>query len=196
MHEENGSQALELQRGGPPKEQGSLAWHQWHAKQEAIHAFNAVQKGVEHCLRSGQHLKPIRDELGYGKWGEWLEADFPFTDRTARRWIELAELYEQATELGNPVTMSVLEGTATGALKQLKEAVGNGSDPTEAASPDSVSLRPVQIRVSVPPTRESRFHDAVDTLGKAWDMTSRSAVMLRAVEECAAQVQSESEAER
>jgi hypothetical protein len=197
MPEDNGSQALEPQRGHAPGEPNTLQWHQWHAKQEAIHAYNHARTSVEHALKSGQHLKPIRNKLGYGDWGGWIRDEFPFSDRTARRWMELATLYEKANGLEETVTVTVLEGTVTEALKQLKKTVtGNGKpQPTtkattstkvvkKATSPDRPQPQPPrQVILDYTPAKHQEILDALGYLGLKWNTSSKSDVVYRALVE-------------
>ena len=47
----------------------------------------ALGKAVE----AGNLLRECKAGLAHGGWLPWLEANFTFTDRTARRWMKLAE---------------------------------------------------------------------------------------------------------
>lgn len=47
----------------------------------------ALGKAVE----AGNLLRECKKELAHGEWLPWIEMHFAFTDRTARRWMKLAE---------------------------------------------------------------------------------------------------------
>ena len=46
---------------------------------------------LEKASEAGQLLLECKEGLSHGEWLPWLESNFSFTDRTARRWIKLAE---------------------------------------------------------------------------------------------------------
>lgn len=48
---------------------------------------DALAKAIE----AGNLLRQSKKELAHGGWLPWLEANFTFADRTARRWMKLAE---------------------------------------------------------------------------------------------------------
>jgi hypothetical protein len=46
---------------------------------------------LEKASEVGRLLMECKDSLKHGEWLPWLESNFTFTDRTARRWMKLAE---------------------------------------------------------------------------------------------------------
>ena len=46
---------------------------------------------LEKALEAGRLLIECKRELGHGQWLPWLEENFSFTDRTARRWMKLVD---------------------------------------------------------------------------------------------------------
>jgi hypothetical protein len=46
---------------------------------------------LEKASEAGRLLIECKERLKHGEWLPWLESNFSFTDRTARRWIKLAE---------------------------------------------------------------------------------------------------------
>ena len=40
----------------------------------------------------GEHFTDVKQAIDHGQWLPWLEAEFGWTDRTARRFIEVYEL--------------------------------------------------------------------------------------------------------
>jgi hypothetical protein len=57
-------------------------------------------------IENGRDLLEVRNALGHGHFTQWLEQTFPFTDRTAQRWMNAAERYGGKTDI-----MSVLNDT-------------------------------------------------------------------------------------
>lgn len=46
---------------------------------------------LEKALEAGTLLIECKADLAHGEWLPWLEKNFTFTDRTARRWMKLAD---------------------------------------------------------------------------------------------------------
>jgi hypothetical protein len=60
---------------------------QLNAEYTAVVAGGIVQKALEF----GHRLKQTKAQVGYGLWGSWVKASCKFTERTAHRYINLAE---------------------------------------------------------------------------------------------------------
>lgn len=50
-------------------------------------------------IENGRDLLEVRNALGHGHFTQWLEQTFPFTDRTAQRWMNAAERYGGKTDI-------------------------------------------------------------------------------------------------
>ena len=57
------------------------------AEQVEQHAYRAVEAGIE-C---GRRLVAVKARLGHGKWSHWLGQSFDYDQRTAERYMSLAE---------------------------------------------------------------------------------------------------------
>jgi hypothetical protein len=54
--------------------------------------LDAIGKtALEKASEVGRLLSECKSDLKHGEWLPWLESNFTFTDRTARRWIKLAQ---------------------------------------------------------------------------------------------------------
>ena len=62
-------------------------------------------------VENGQDLIKVKEALGHGKFGEWLESWFPLDKRTAQKWMGIAERYAGKSEV-----TSLLGVEALGAL--------------------------------------------------------------------------------
>jgi hypothetical protein len=46
---------------------------------------------LEKAIEAGNLLRQCKEGLAHGTWLPWLEENFSFTDRTARRWMKISE---------------------------------------------------------------------------------------------------------
>ena len=69
-----------------------------------------VQRGI---IEIGFELIAAKKEIGHGKWGDWLQAEFDWTDRTARNFMAVAERF------GNRKTFSDLKPSTLQAMLRL-----------------------------------------------------------------------------
>jgi hypothetical protein len=61
---------------------------QINAAHEAAAA--ALKSSVIHAMQAGDMLLEAKEQVGHGEWLPWLKANFPFSDRTARLYMQLA----------------------------------------------------------------------------------------------------------
>src|SRR5690349_16273671 len=101
------------------------------AAHEALTGKNAVPRAVE----AGAWLNQAKAKLEHGQWQEWLEKNCDLKERTAQRYMKLADnkdkltgLVAKTTRKGKSVTMSDLN--INDALKLLdgKSLDGDGGD--------------------------------------------------------------------
>src|SRR5512147_1843379 len=59
-------------------------------------------------IENGRDLLEVRNALGHGHFTQWLEQCFPFTDRTAQRWMNAAERYAGKTDIVSVLNDTVL----------------------------------------------------------------------------------------
>ncbi len=50
-----------------------------------------MKRTVESIFEIGQRLITVKERLGHGRFGSWLETEFEWDERTARRFISVAE---------------------------------------------------------------------------------------------------------
>src|SRR5689334_10117732 len=55
------------------------------AAHEAV--VKALESGLEHAIRCGEHLDQARKLIGRGDWEEWVEKNCGFSIRTARNYL-------------------------------------------------------------------------------------------------------------
>lgn len=76
----------------------------------AQHIRLLVQRTLEDVLAVGRELLAVKETLPHGQFGVWLRAEFDWTERTARRFMAVAERFGSKTD-----TMSVLRIDLTAA---------------------------------------------------------------------------------
>lgn len=84
------------------------------ASTEVIHRFRATT--VEGMLEVGRSLSEVKDVLPHGQFGHWLECEFGWTDRTARKYMASWEKFksEQGSVLNmDPSAMTALASDST-----------------------------------------------------------------------------------
>lgn len=52
-----------------------------------------VRRSAQDIVDIGSKLIDVKERLGHGKFGEWLEAEFGWTDRTAQRFMQVADKF-------------------------------------------------------------------------------------------------------
>lgn len=62
---------------------------------EHHHVETALRAGLEHAKRAGDLLIDAKKQCKHGQWLPWLKANVRFTDRTARRYMELASRWDE-----------------------------------------------------------------------------------------------------
>jgi hypothetical protein len=50
-----------------------------------------MKRTVESIFEIGQRLIVVKERLGHGRFGSWLETEFDWDERTARRFMSVAE---------------------------------------------------------------------------------------------------------
>ena len=95
--------------------------------------FAAIQKAdrdanksvVQRAITFGGRLSQLKEKVGHGKWGKWLKDNCPnISDRTAQRYMKLADSSEVRAALGKNDTVSVLSLRAALALANRKSGEG------------------------------------------------------------------------
>lgn len=58
-----------------------------------------VKKTLEDIIEVGNDLLSVKDTLPHGAFGDWLRAEFGWTDRTARNFMAVAQHFGAKTEI-------------------------------------------------------------------------------------------------
>ncbi len=74
-------------------------------------------------IENGRDLLEVRNALGHGHFTQWLEQTFPFTDRTAQRWMNAAERYGGKTDIMSVLNDTVLMLAAPSTPEEVRQEI-------------------------------------------------------------------------
>lgn len=131
-----------------------------------------MKRAASDIIEIGQKLIEVKARLGHGKFGAWLEAEFDWTERTAQRFIVVADRFTKNDNLSAfaPSALYLLAAPSTpdSAREEALERAEQGEPITHQTAREIVTNhRPPQL-VIVPHTEENAdlIGDGVDD---AWD---------------------------
>ena len=91
----------------------TIALYQSLAPDHAALAMRAEERikarTVVTVIENGRDLLEVKNALGHGLFTQWLAQTFPFTARTAQRWMTAAEQYGAKSDLGSLLNSKVLQ---------------------------------------------------------------------------------------
>ena len=89
-----------------------IALYQTLAPDQAALAMRAEERikarTVATVIENGRDLIEVKNALGHGLFTQWLAQTFPFTARTAQRWMNAAEQYGAKSEVTSVLKSEVL----------------------------------------------------------------------------------------
>jgi hypothetical protein len=86
-------------------------------------AAAALKSSVVHAMQAGELLLEAKDHVGHGGWLPWLKANFPFSDRTARLYMQVARRRADVeTKMATVADLTVREAVETIAANKPKRA--------------------------------------------------------------------------
>jgi hypothetical protein len=102
-----------------------------------------IHKLIKHTRESivaiGEHLAAVRELLDHGEWLHWLEAEYEWSDQTARRFIHVYDMSRDAkfntfVEFDLPVSVfyKLAAPKAEVARTEIAELIESGVTPTKA----------------------------------------------------------------
>jgi hypothetical protein len=84
----------------PSFDYSSLKAHDLEAVRRAEVAIRQhARKQVAEVIAIGRELIRVKGILEHGQFGKWIVASFPFSARTATRYMRLAEVYGDKSEM-------------------------------------------------------------------------------------------------
>jgi hypothetical protein len=117
-----------------------------HAR--AIHEL--VRRTREDIIAVGRHLAEAREQVDHGEWLAWLEAEFGWSDETARRFINVFKLscdakFHTCVELDLPlrVLYQLAAPKAEAAREEIVDRLEAGEEVTRAVVDEAIARRKV-----------------------------------------------------
>lgn len=100
----------------------AIALYQTVAPDHAALAMRAEERikarTVVTVIENGRDLLEVKKALGHGLFTQWLARTFPFTERTAQRWMNAAEQYGAKSELSSVLSESRSSAPLTKNIEQ------------------------------------------------------------------------------
>jgi predicted transcriptional regulator len=82
--------------------------------QESARRIHELERRTsESIIEIGQTLIDVKARLGHGEFGPWLDAEFSWTDRTARSFMRVAEAFGGKSEILSEVAPTALIALAS-----------------------------------------------------------------------------------
>lgn len=102
----------------------------WHA---AVNG--AMGTAYQHALDIGDALIAAKAAIKHGQWLDWLKRECDLSERTARRYMEIAGSREQLAQIGHTVS----DLSMRGALKLIQKARAPASDSALPVEPKPIT---------------------------------------------------------
>lgn len=112
---------------------------------EHLAATGKAREAIEHARRAGEMLLDVKAGLGHGAFLPWLAANITFSDRTAQRYMVLAENWPAIAAKSD--TLSDL--TIRGALRAIAK-------PRQEPEHRELDVREVDVPVAAPAPPKGR----------------------------------------
>lgn len=102
-------------------------------------AHESYKRGVRttltHAIEAGRLLRPVKKEVGHGKWQRWVEMHLDFSARTAQLYMRC---YRYRRKLAKPQGLSLL----TDAIKRIQNKDNKDKDNKDKdKDKDNLTLR-------------------------------------------------------
>jgi hypothetical protein len=100
-----------------------------------------ARNAVRDILEIGARLREVRNALYDGEWEQWLDVEFSWSNRTARRYMAAAKAFADETDTVSELPIDIgaihLLARATGCSRRVShfplKGDGTASDPSPAA---------------------------------------------------------------
>jgi hypothetical protein len=117
-----------------------------------------INKSLRGLIEAGQGLLAAKDLLSHGQFGPWLEAEFGWSDRTARKFMAVAEQFGSKTELISDLAITPTAAyllTAPSAPFEARQAALDRAQSGEKVTPAIVNEILASVR-KVSPVKKKK----------------------------------------
>ncbi len=112
-------------------------------------ALDAGTAMIEHAREAGEHLLAAKSKCAHGEWGAWLDKNCEFSERTAQRYMRVAQRWPELETAAKTTRVSDLP--IRDALAMLAEPPRPNGQPAPVET-----LRATEPPPRTTPTRPSR----------------------------------------
>lgn len=136
-------------------------------QQKTTEIRDRMGRAVQNIVEMGERLLVVKDKLGHGQFGAWLDAEFGWTPMTASRMMRAAEFVKSNNLLDSTIAPSALyllasDSTPDEVRDQFIEAAKNGKPVTHAEVKAAVA--PPKPFTQADADRQREELDAIDPL--------------------------------
>ena len=85
-------QTTHAAQSSPTRESARLAKLAAEIRDAQAREIRSLRPALDHAVRCGQLLLQAKKIAGHGNWETWLEKNVPFSARSAREYMQLAEI--------------------------------------------------------------------------------------------------------
>jgi hypothetical protein len=71
-----------------------------------IHAYK--RRATAAIIEIGKDLNKVKERLGYGPFGDWLREEFDWTERTAQRFMQVAAVFGDKSDIVSDLQPTIL----------------------------------------------------------------------------------------
>jgi hypothetical protein len=83
---------------------------------------DAMHSSIMRAVELGELLSRAKTEIGHGNWGRWLEQNCSLKERTAQRYMKLAEDRQRIEQIAKNKSVNVSDLTISQAQRLLSSA--------------------------------------------------------------------------
>lgn len=132
------------------------------AQSAALRIRQMVQRTMQDVLCIGQELLAIKEALSHGHFGPWLRAEFGWTERTARRFMAVAERFGPKTDIVSDLRIDPTAAYLLTAASAPEEAIAVAVERAQRGERITVSLaRGILDKLRKKPRRPARREPAL-----------------------------------
>jgi len=127
-----------------------------------------INKSLKGLIEAGQGLLAAKSLLSHGQFGPWLEAEFGWSDRTARKFMVVAEQFGSKTELISDLAITPTAAyllTAPSAPFEARQVALDRAQSGEKVTPAIVNEILASVRKVAPVKRKKSL--PLDRLSQA-----------------------------
>lgn len=128
-------------------------------KQEVIKIYREYEKiGQEKAIEMGRHLSRIKDKVGHGNFGKWIEDNLPFSWQSAAKYMTVYRM--SIREEGLDPTLGIEEVYQLGKKQKLIPML----EPEKPIKPvpKEPELLPVKLQPSVKTEESPKFKETLN----------------------------------